>query len=91
MDDVVRELVEARMSTYGDPHKGNKEVGRVWGAILSRHLNIEVPDLPMDVVSLMKLADKLMRATRGSYHKDNYNDMHAYTYFADEEKRRDER
>ncbi len=58
---------------YGPPWKDLGETGRVWAAILSRHFDQRIPDIPADMVAVMMAGLKAIREA-GNHHDDNVVD-----------------
>lgn len=74
-----------RASVYGDHHIGNTNLGRAWSALLTQHLGTHVPDIPADVVDLMMVMVKCMRAAipSGRLNVDTYVDGRVYFMLAE--------
>lgn len=83
------EILADRQKTYGDPLPNWNNIGRSWGAILSQHFNIHIPDIPADVAQQMMVLMKAIRSVnKGVFHEDNYDDEQNYTNLARESKRK---
>jgi hypothetical protein len=63
---------------YGHPIVDYKATGRMWGAILERHLGIEIPDVDPRIACLMMAAVKISREA-GKPKRDNLADLAGYT------------
>lgn len=81
-DDSVQ---KDRARVYGDHHSGNTNLGRAWSALLTQHLGTHIPDIPADVVDLMMVMVKCMRAAipSGRLNEDTYVDGRVYFMLAE--------
>lgn len=67
----VRELIDGRVSTYGDPIEGHVRIAQVWSGILG----IEVQPA---TVPLLMIGMKLVRAKNAPDYSDNSDDIEGY-------------
>lgn len=67
-----------REATYGHPALHFTATGRMWGALLTARLGVQVPDVPADVVALMFIADKTVRLCETAGHRDSLVDVAGY-------------
>ena len=84
-DARTEELIEDRGSVYGlDPLPGFRTTGRIWSALISDALGIDLPDIPPHVVGLMMTGLKLSRAARPTEKRDrdSYEDGVVYLNLA---------
>lgn len=80
------EIVTAREPIHGPHLRGHTLLGRSWGALLSEHLQSDVPDLPPHICELMLTQLKLHRAARPfTRDPDDYKDAVNYLKFAEED------
>ena len=86
--DKVKATKEERGKDYEGklgPKHGAKQLGRMWAALLSESMLVEVPDIPPHIVLLMMAQLKVSRAARPySFKQDNYIDGIAYFDLAEE-------
>lgn len=75
-----------REGTYGNHIHGGIQLGRMWAGILSQYYQVELNDLPPDIVEIMMVAVKLCRMSqpKGRGHEDSHLDAHAYLDMAKE-------
>jgi len=69
---LQQELIEGRISTYGDPVIGHIRIAQVWSGILG----IEVPPA---VVPLLMMGMKAVRATSSLDYADHIDDIEGYS------------
>lgn len=67
-----------RGADYGHPALDYGATGRMWGAILERHLGHDVPDIDPRICCLMMAAVKLSREA-GKHKRDNLTDTAGYS------------
>lgn len=79
LEEAERLVAGARNSDYGHPAEDFDQLGRMWGAILTRQYPEApaMPDLPGEVVGLMMVALKLNREA-GKSKRDNLVDGAGY-------------
>lgn len=82
--DPISNIIAERGKVYGDPLTGHANIGLSWTAMLQQHygLTLDHP-LPAALVAQMMVCFKMQRAAR-VFHKDNYDDAHAYVRFSEE-------
>ena len=71
-----------RQAAYSHPSVDYRATGRMWAAILERHLGGDFPDIPPRVCCLMMAAVKLSREA-GHHKRDNLTDLAGYAECAD--------
>jgi hypothetical protein len=71
MNDTTNEIVDQRVSLYGDPALTFARIAEVWSGILGHHVN------PSDV-PLMQAGMKLVRAQVTPDYSDNSDDVDGY-------------
>lgn len=62
---------------YGAPWVDLGATGRVWAAILSRHFDLRIPDIPAEMVAVMMAGLKAIREA-GRHNDDNVVDAVGY-------------
>lgn len=90
LEEAQRIVNGPRRETYQHPYDDHSALGRVWAGILSKHLKVEIVDLPAHVVSMMMVGVKVIREV-GVHHRDNLVDIGGYAYCADIEHEEGER
>lgn len=78
LEEAQRLVHGARQADYDHPAVDYKATGRMWGAILERHLGIEVADIDPRICCLMMAAVKLSREA-GKHKRDNLTDCAGYS------------
>lgn len=81
----MAEIEAQRATEYGEAQFSHQQIGRVWAAMLSRHLTIPVNDIPPRLVALMMTALKVMRVSGPDDQcasEDTYDDLAVYAGFA---------
>lgn len=68
---LERELIEGRISTYGDPVVGMTRIAQIWSGILG--IEIQPAEIP-----LMLIGMKLVRAQESPDYSDNSDDIDGY-------------
>lgn len=79
-----------RAPIYGDHIEGAVCAGRIWAAMISFRLKIDVPDLPPDLVHLLMCGIKLTRLSHSADHEDSILDLKTYADMAKEAKNQNE-
>jgi hypothetical protein len=77
LQEAQRLVHGARGADYGHPIVDYRATGRMWGAILERHLGAIVPDIDPGICCLMMVAVKLSREA-GKHKRDNNTDGAGY-------------
>lgn len=75
-----KQVREERQPIHGDFRDNLRQTGRTWAALLSNHLQFNVPDLPPHVVAAMMVSFKLERAVRPFQKEDNEDWCDARNY-----------
>lgn len=78
LEEAQRLVHGDRGADYGHPIVDYKATGRMWGALLERHLGIEIPDVDPRICTLMMAAVKLSREA-GKHKRDNLTDCAGYS------------
>lgn len=77
LEEAERLVGGDRNAAYGHPLDDFDSLGRAWGALLTRHLRMPVPDIPGEVVGLLMVALKLNREVHVPK-RDNLTDAAGY-------------
>lgn len=75
-------IFDERLPCYGDPIDCHENIGAAWAALLSQHYRVKLASIPADIVALMMVQFKAIRAV-SSYKQDNYQDLKTYAAIAD--------
>lgn len=81
LEEAQRLVHGDRGDAYGHPIDDYTTVGRMWAAILTRHLGTHVPDIDPRIAALMMVAVKLSREAH-KHKRDNLTDTAGYAEVA---------
>ena len=76
-----QEIRKERAGKYKDPEDGHKQLGQIWGALISAEFGIDLPALPPRLVMVMFVAQKVHRSCMDA-HVDHYVDAEVYNQLA---------
>lgn len=89
--ELVTQTVEERGKIYGDPYDSHVNIGKTWTALIQQHYGQTLPhDIPASLVAQMMSAFKIQRSAR-VFHEDNYIDLSAYSGFACDFQKREQK
>lgn len=79
-----KEVSAERSVDYGDHVEGARQLGRIFGAMLTQRLGIAIPDLDPDLVHLMMAQVKMVRLGFKGGHEDSILDARNYLRLSEE-------
>lgn len=79
----IESIKQERQKIYGDPQLSHHNIGLCWTGMIQQHYGIRLEHpIPDWLVELMMVQFKAQRSAR-VFHKDNFDDAHAYLDFAE--------
>lgn len=88
-NEKLKKIVEERASNYGYPGVCFSAIAMAWSAIIiqaNQHISELQTSLNLeaDSVAAMMAVLKIIRASTGTYHQDNFDDAHIYLNFCED-------